>query len=189
MKRRLKSIFIDGPRFSGKTSQSSVFASFLRASDIPFKKFKIDHFSDIQEIVNYIENSSEFVLIDGSINYYLCKELCEQGRREGIEASYNKYLNQLRQISSKGNILNVTLLPDEIEICQEFYNKSVKMGLTTEDFDQNSQYDILNCFRFIDNHALTRDIQFLKIDFYPKDTILNIHNAILKKIKEDYYLK
>lgn len=187
MKKDLKIITLESIDGVGISTQVHYLKRQFVKSGYKVKIFKflsidsaLDQVLDMQEFLR--NNKNGIVINDGSFCKSIAYDIASGKPHGDIEDKYKDILHEYECLSHQYGLLNIILLPENANMGQERLVKNAKIlgkeyEITT---DLQKQKDILLILGQINNHKITRSIEFKTLDIDGKDKILDINNMLWK---------
>jgi len=157
-------------------------------------KIEIFKFSDVQKaseqthkIQDLLGNNDKIMIInDGSFAKSIANDMLNGYSRNRLEEKYKDILHQYECLNHEYRLLNIILLPVDAKIGQkrlvkyaEVSGKKYKMVK-----DLNRQRDMLNILSELNNHVISRSIEFEIVDIDEDDKILDINDMIWELLEK-----
>lgn len=185
---KIRVVSIDGNNGVGKTTQAKLLKNKLKNTDILSFPDSVEEavffFQMIQKALR--NNLDRFIIVENSIAKLIAKDLLA-----GIDL--NTLMEKYREINYLYSSLNhefgmatlVLTLEDSKECIdriqkRNLLNPSMYVPLESYDFS----VDFMSVISSIDNHVATQDIKIQKIVTYKNDSMIEVHEKILKELKD-----
>lgn len=181
-------ITIESIQSIGVSSQVKILSQQLRIhKNIKISKHgKLEDISKQSKEINEFlsENKSNLVLNDGSFAIDIARDIANGYNHKDLEFKYRNIIFEYEKLFHKYNMLNLILLPENIELSKKRSEKRAKLlNIPINTINLEKEYDTLLILSHLNNYTFTRNIEFKSIKVFEGESILDINEKIWDKIK------
>ncbi|MDD5650661.1 MAG: hypothetical protein PHF86_09630 [Candidatus Nanoarchaeia archaeon] len=183
-------INIDGARGIGIDTQINMLRKYLEDSGKKVSLTYLKSFNSIkaenQGIKQFLETNPDYVIIsEGSFARIMAKDIISGLNFKIIDEKYRDYINDYITLKYKYNMINIVLTPENIEFCNErTIKKNRLMGIESKGIENfQLEADIVNIMENFNNNTILNQLNFAVVYVKEKDSILEVHDKILKKLE------
>ena len=179
-------INIEGAEGVGKTAQVNLLRNYLKDKvKLSVRTLQYTNPKALELMENttkFLEENPEGLQInDGSIIRMIVKDISIGLSKDEVTNKNKDILHAYEVLNHRFSNLNILLLPQNIEMCQDRINKRQKLlRLQEKQIDFVEESAIVKGLYNFSNHMLSLNIKFKVIIVEENDTMLSIHKKILE---------
>jgi len=185
-------ITLDGIGGTGQTTQIHMLAKYIYENQRDWWYNNFDGMIDnaiknIEDIKDFLKEFPDGIVFnDGSIARMIVTDLCNGFNNDKIEEKYRNLINEYLYLEYNFDVMNFLLIPENTLMCYNRILKRNKIVGITDKIEWNSQQleTINNMLKNFNNNMVLRQWQFKLISINEDDTILEVHNKLLKYLED-----
>jgi Cdc6-like AAA superfamily ATPase len=190
MNNKFQIINIEGAEGVGKTAQVNLLRNYLKDKvklSVRTLQYTTPKALELMEnTTKFLEENPEGLQInDGSIVRMIVKDISTGLSKDEVTNKNSDIIHAFEVLNHRFSNLNILLLPQNIEMCQDRITKRQKLLRLKEkqiDFVEESAI-VKGLYNFSD-HMLSLNVKLKVIIVEEKDTMLSIHKKILEILEE-----
>jgi len=190
---------IEGISGIGKSTQVNVLSNYFKSLGIPILTNRIGN--DIGSGLKATGNTWQFlqkhpngiVINDGSIAKMMQMEIQSGKPQSEIAQDFIGLTHEYECLNHKYNIINILISINDISVCKDRIIKRRNIfGIENPEgieYNIDIQTLVSNGLKIFGDQVLSKSIDFHILNTHEKDSILDVHEDILKVINENFTIK